>query len=73
MPYPAWAEEGLIILHPGPVIDYRRVEEHIRELCARFNVRRSRLTRTWRVMMSNLLKTGCPRWSFSGSSSWRLQ
>lgn len=39
VPYPTWAEDGLIIPTPGNVVDFRAVEDHIRELCARFNVR----------------------------------
>ncbi|WP_062225654.1 terminase large subunit [Aureimonas frigidaquae] len=39
VPYPRWAEEGRIIPTPGNVIDYRAVEQFIRELCVRFEVR----------------------------------
>jgi len=39
VPYPRWAEEGWIIPTPGAVIDYRAIESHIRDLCARFDVR----------------------------------
>src|SRR5690606_21147037 len=38
VPYPTWAEEGLIVPTPGNVVDFVAVEDHIRELCARFNV-----------------------------------
>lgn len=37
--YPQWAEAGFITPTPGNVIDYRAVEDTIRELCARFDVR----------------------------------
>ncbi|KQU81289.1 terminase [Ensifer sp. Root31] len=39
VPYPDWAEEEYITPTPGNVIDYRFVEDRIRELCARFEVR----------------------------------
>lgn len=39
VPYPRWAEEGFIIPTPGNVTDYRAVEQHIRDLCGRFDVR----------------------------------
>lgn len=38
VPYPRWAEEGFIIPTPGNVTDYRFVEQHIRDLCERFDV-----------------------------------
>lgn len=38
VPYPRWAEEGFIIPTPGPVTDYRAVEQHLRDLCERFDV-----------------------------------
>ncbi|CZT34610.1 terminase large subunit [Rhizobium sp. 9140] len=37
--YALWHEQGLITLTPGNVIDFRAVEDQIREICARFNVR----------------------------------
>jgi phage terminase large subunit-like protein len=39
VPYPEWAEQGFLTATPGNVIDYRAVTDHIRELCARFDVR----------------------------------
>lgn len=39
VPYPRWAEEGFIVPTPGNVVDYRTVENHIRDLCERFHVR----------------------------------
>jgi len=39
VPYVRWAEEGLITPTPGNVVDYRFVEERIRELYAEFDVR----------------------------------
>ena len=37
--YALWHEQGLITLTSGNVIDFRAVEDQIREICARFNVR----------------------------------
>lgn len=39
VPYPLWAEEGFIEPTPGNVVDYARVEDAIRDLCERFQVR----------------------------------
>ena len=37
-PYVRWAADGLIEATPGNVVDFRTVEERIRELCDQFNV-----------------------------------
>lgn len=61
VPYPTWAEEGLIIPTPGNVVDFRIVEDHIRELCARYNVQEAAFDpHLARVMMSNLAEDGFP-------------
>lgn len=61
VPYPKWAEEGHIIATPGNVIDYRAVEEQIRELCARLNVREIAFDpHMGRNMIANLLDDGYP-------------
>lgn len=61
VPYPTWAEDGLIIPTPGNVVDFRTVEDHIRELCARFRVMEIAFDpHLARVMMSNLLDDGLP-------------
>jgi phage terminase large subunit-like protein len=39
VPYAAWAEAGFITPTPGDAIDERAVEDKIRELCERFDVR----------------------------------
>lgn len=39
VPYPQWAKEGWIIPTPGNTIDYRVVEQHIRDLCDEHDVR----------------------------------
>jgi len=39
VPYERWRDEGHVIVTEGPIIDPGTVEDHIRELCARFDVR----------------------------------
>jgi len=39
VPYPAWADAGLLTATPGPVVDYGTVEACIMGLCERFDVR----------------------------------
>ena len=59
--YPRWVEQGHIEATPGAVVDFRRVEDVIRELCARFNVREIAFDpHMGRVMMANLLEDGFP-------------
>lgn len=61
VPYPLWAEEGHIIPTPGNVVDYRWIEDHIRELCARFDVREIAFDpHMARNIMNNLLEDGLP-------------
>jgi phage terminase large subunit-like protein len=59
--YPAWAADGFIIPTPGNVVDFHVVENQIRDLCDRFNVREiafdSHLARN---MLNNLLADGLP-------------
>ncbi|WP_044549342.1 terminase TerL endonuclease subunit [Azospirillum lipoferum] len=38
VPYVRWADVGLIEPTPGNVVDFRAVEDCIRDLCDRFNV-----------------------------------
>ena len=59
--YVSWAEEGFIIPTPGNTVDLRAVEDHIRELCARFDVREVAFDPTYgRAMMANLGDDGFP-------------
>ncbi|SFP62599.1 terminase large subunit [Tranquillimonas alkanivorans] len=59
--YVSWAEDGYIIPTPGNVVDFRFIEEHIRELFARFNVREAAFDpHMGRVMMQNLEEDGLP-------------
>ena len=61
VPYPEWAEQGHIIPTPGEVIDYRIVEDHIRELCARFDVHEIAFDpHMARNMLNNLQEDGFP-------------
>jgi phage terminase large subunit-like protein len=61
VPYPRWAGDGLIVPTPGNVVDFRIVEDHIREICARFNVREIAFDpHLGRVMMANLAESGLP-------------
>ncbi|RWR44989.1 terminase large subunit [Sinirhodobacter ferrireducens] len=61
VPYTTWAEQGFIIPTPGNVVDYRRVEDELRELCARFNVREIAFDpHLARNMLNNLLEDGLP-------------
>jgi phage terminase large subunit-like protein len=39
VPYEQWRDDGLINVIDGPVIEPDVIEDHIRELCARFDVR----------------------------------
>lgn len=61
VPYPMWAEDGLIVPTPGNVVDFRAVEDQIRELCARFNVREIAFDpHLARNSLNNLLDDGLP-------------
>lgn len=65
MPYPAWAEDGLITPTPGNVVDYDFVEDRILDLCERFDVREIALDR-WnaRRTINKLLDAGLPAIEF---------
>ena len=59
--YVRWSEEGLITPTPGAAVDYRYVEDHIRELCARFDVREIAFDpHLARNTINNLLEDGLP-------------
>lgn len=61
VPYTTWAEQGLITPTPGNVVDYRVVENEIRELCARFNVMEIAFDpHMGRNLINNLLEDGFP-------------
>ncbi len=61
VPYPLWAEQGFITPTPGNVVDFRAVENTIRDLCERFDVREIAFDpHLARNMMSNLADDGYP-------------
>lgn len=63
--YLQWAADGFIIPTPGNTVDLRMVEDHIRELFARFNVKESAFDPTFgRSMMANLNEDGLPAVEF---------
>ena len=60
-PYQQWADGGLIQLCPGGVIDQKQVEDHIRELCATYDVQEIAVDPALaRVLMQNLTDAGLP-------------
>ncbi|MFV0303420.1 MAG: terminase large subunit [Paracoccus sp. (in: a-proteobacteria)] len=63
--YLAWAKDGFIIPTPGNTVDLRAVEDQVRELCARFNVREIAFDPTFgRSMMAALVEDGLPAVEF---------
>lgn len=61
VPYPLWAEEGFIEPTPGNVVDFRAVEDTIRDLCDRFDVREIAFDpHLARNMMNTLREDGYP-------------
>jgi len=63
--YLTWAEDGFVIPTPGNTVDLRAVEDHVRELCARFNVQEAAFDPTFgRSMMANLSEDGIPAVEF---------
>ncbi|PSM16114.1 terminase TerL endonuclease subunit [Nitratireductor sp. StC3] len=61
VPYPLWAEEGYIEPTPGNVVDFRAVEDTIRDLCERFDVREIAFDpHLARNMMNTLREDGYP-------------
>lgn len=61
VPYPTWAESGFITPTPGNVVDFRAVEDTIRDLCARFDVREIAFDPFLaRNTLNNLLEDGYP-------------
>ncbi|MBB05604.1 MAG: terminase [Pseudooceanicola sp.] len=65
VPYTVWAEKELILATEGNVVDFRAVEDQVRELCARFNVREVAFDpHLARNMLNNLLEDGFPAVEF---------
>ena len=60
-PYQKWADANLIQLCPGGVIDLKQVEDHVRELCARYDVQEVAVDPALaRVLSQNLADDGLP-------------
>ncbi|ABE61229.1 phage Terminase [Nitrobacter hamburgensis X14] len=60
-PYIEWARKGLITATPGNVIDFRVVEERIRELCQTYSVQEIACDPAMaRNLLNNLLEDGLP-------------
>ncbi len=65
VPYPAWAENGYITPTPGNVVDFRAVEDTIRDLCDRFAVQEIAFDpHLARNMLNNFLEDGLPAVEF---------
>jgi phage terminase large subunit-like protein len=61
VPYPQWAADGFIIPTAGNVVDFRIVEQKIRDLCDEFDVQEIAFDpHLGRNMMQNLLEDGLP-------------
>jgi phage terminase large subunit-like protein len=61
VPYPTWAEDGLITPTPGNVVDFRAVEQTVRDLCERFRVQEIAFDpHLARNMLNDLLEDGLP-------------
>jgi phage terminase large subunit-like protein len=70
VPYPLWAEDGLIEATPGPVIDQSIVLEKVRELCDSYNVREIAVDPyRAQLFIQALLEEGLPAVSFR--QSWQ--
>lgn len=64
-PYERWRDDGLIEVCPGPIIDHGAVEDHIRELCATYDVQEVAFDpHLARITMQNLQDDGLPVLSF---------
>ncbi|MEX1244870.1 MAG: terminase TerL endonuclease subunit [Thermoanaerobaculia bacterium] len=61
VPYPLWAEQGYIEPTPGNVVDFRAVEDKIRDLCETFDVREIAIDpHLARNTLNNLTEDGYP-------------
>lgn len=64
-PYVRWAADGLITATPGNVVDFRAVEERIRDLCETYDVREIAFDPAMaRNVMNNLTDDGYPAIEF---------
>lgn len=61
VPYPQWSDDGFIDPTPGNVVDFRHVEQTIRDLCEHFDVQEIAFDpHLARNMMQNLAEDGFP-------------
>lgn len=68
-PYIQWEKDGLITATPGNVVDFRAVEERIRELCETYDVREIAFDPALaRSILNNLLDAGYPAIEFRQGS-----
>jgi len=64
-PYGDWVKAGYVTATPGNVIDFRAVEQHIRDLCDRYDVREIACDPALaRNLLSNLQDDGLPAIEF---------
>ncbi|MBL4917446.1 terminase large subunit [Tabrizicola sp. DMG-N-6] len=64
-PYERWRDDGLIRICPGPIIDNAMVEDHIRDLCATYDVQEIAFDpHLARVTMQRLHDDGLPVFAF---------
>lgn len=64
-PYTRWASEGLITATPGNVVDFRAVEQRIRQLCDEYDVKEIAFDPALaRSILNNLLDDGYPAIEF---------
>lgn len=64
-PYVRWAEDGLITATEGNVVDFRAVEDRIRELCETYDVQEIAFDPAMaRNVLNNLLEDGYPAIEF---------
>lgn len=64
-PYQRWANDGLIRLCEGPIIDNVMVEDHVRSLCASYDVQEIAFDpHLARVVMQHLHDEGLPVFAF---------
>lgn len=61
VPYPTWAEQGHLFPTPGSVVDYARIVECIRDLCATYEVQEIVYDRAYaQPVIDPLLQEGLP-------------
>lgn len=70
--YPRWAKEGWLIPTPGNVIDYRVIEQHVRDLCDKYDVREIVFDPAYSAaVLSPLVEDGMP--AITMQQGWKTQ